>query len=403
MSDTHDVVIIGAGAVGCSIAYHLAKKGIVSKIIDRESIGARASGKAWAVITYPPVLFVSENNPNSFYSFPKGDGFSYFPDLLWSAYYRMADLAVDIQDKSGIDIEFGDMPWTLLAGSESTEIAFRRLKERLEEGGNHAVEWLEADALKSIFPGIKADIRGGLCLPQIQVEPYKYTLGLAQSAEAMGAEVRSGDVVDFETKGGKITSVKYASGKKIEADVVIIAMGPWSGLATSWLGNEVPVVCAMTECLRVRPKKDYPQHSILHDLEILARVNGDIILAGAGGRTQAEYFRSKIKPDFDISLSEEIKNKNIEAAMRLLPDLLEGAELVEHRGDLLAYGPEPYYHKPVMGRLPGLDNGYIATRFGALGIQMSLGAGEVMADFIADGEAPARAKQMIEYLSPSSE
>jgi glycine/D-amino acid oxidase-like deaminating enzyme len=313
----------------------------------------------------------------------------------------MAEMAVDIQDKGGIDIEFGDMPWTLLAASERTEKAYKRFMTRLEEGGNHAGEWLEADALKSIFPGIKGDISGGLCLPQIQVEPYKYTLGLAQSAEAMGAEVRSGDIVDFDTKGGRITSVMFSSGKKIEADVVIIAMGPWSGQATSWLGNEVPVVSAMTECLRIRPKKNYPQHSILHDLEILSRVNGDIILAGAGGRTQAEYFRSKARPDFDSSLSEEVKNMNIEAAMRLLPDLLEGAELVEHRGDLLAYGPEPYYHKPVMGRLPGVDNGYIATRFGALGIQMSVGAGEVMADLIADGKVPFRAKQMLEYLSPS--
>lgn len=55
-----------------------------------------------------------------------------------------------------------------------------------------------------------------------------------------------------------------------------------------------------------------------------------------------------------------------------------------------------------MGRLPGFDNGYIATRFGALGIQMSLGAGEVMADLITDGEAPARAKQMIEHFNPDS-
>jgi hypothetical protein len=44
-------------------------------------------------------------------------------------------------------------------------------------------------------------------------------------------------------------------------------------------------------------------------------------------------------------------------------------DLVEHRGDHLAYGPDPYYHKPVMGRLPGWENGFIATRFGAFGIQ----------------------------------
>ena len=198
MAEKKDIVIIGAGAVGCSIAYHLAKRGITSTIIERESIGARASGKAWAVITYPPVLMVSENNPNSFYSFPEGDGFSHFQDLLWSAYYRMADLAIDIKDKCGVDIEYGEMPWTFLATSDQEEHFHKRFLERLKDGKNQEGEWLDGHALKQIFPGIQGDIRGGLSLPQIQVEPYKYTLGLAESAEAMGAEIRSGDVVDFE-------------------------------------------------------------------------------------------------------------------------------------------------------------------------------------------------------------
>jgi len=51
MAKKHEAVIIGAGAIGCSIAYHLAKKGITSTIIEKESIGARASGKAWGVIS----------------------------------------------------------------------------------------------------------------------------------------------------------------------------------------------------------------------------------------------------------------------------------------------------------------------------------------------------------------
>lgn len=397
-----NIVIIGAGAVGCSIAYHLAKRGVASTIIERESIGARASGKAWAVITYPPILFATENNPRSFYSLPEGEGFSYWQDLFWSAYYRLDNLAQDIQEKSGIDIEYGDMPWTLLAVSESTEEAYKRLLARLKDGKSHEGEWLEADELKRIFPGINPDIRGGLSLPQIQVEPYKYTLGLAQSAEAMGAEIRHGDVVDFDTKGGRITSIKLASGKVIEADVVIIAMGPWSGQATSRLGNEVPIVNAMTECLRIRPKKGFPRHSLADGLEVLSRVSGDIILAGAETNEGGGYFELKSRPDFDASLSEDVKTRNIESAMALLPELLEEAELIEHRGDLLAYGPKPYYHKPVMGRLPEWENGYIATRFGALGIQMSLGAGEVMAGLIAEGEVPFHAKKMMEHLSPGS-
>jgi glycine/D-amino acid oxidase-like deaminating enzyme len=54
-----------------------------------------------------------------------------------------------------------------------------------------------------------------------------------------------------------------------------------------------------------------------------------------------------------------------------------------------------------MGRLPGWENGYIATRYGAFGIVMSVGAGEVMAEFIANGEVPYHAKQMMKHLNPA--
>ena len=55
-----DVVIIGAGAIGCSIAYHLGKRGMRAVVVERESIGTRASGKAWGVIPYPPSLLAYE-------------------------------------------------------------------------------------------------------------------------------------------------------------------------------------------------------------------------------------------------------------------------------------------------------------------------------------------------------
>jgi glycine/D-amino acid oxidase-like deaminating enzyme len=112
------------------------------------------------------------------------------------------------------------------------------------------------------------------------------------------------------------------------------------------------------------------------------------------------YFESKKREDFDASLSDEIKTVNIERAMSLLPELLKDAELVEHRGDLLAYGPAPYFHKPVLGRFPNWENGYIASRFGGMGINMSIGAGETMAHLIVDSEAPFETKQMVEILSP---
>ena len=77
------------------------------------------------------------------------------------------------------------------------------------------------------------------------------------------------------------------------------------------------------------------------------------------------------------------------------------AGLIEHRGDLLGCAPEPPYNKPVLGRLPDWENGYVATNFGGLGICLSPGVGQIMADLISDGEVPFRARQLMEQLSPA--
>ena len=398
---TKDVVIIGAGVIGCSIAYHLAKKGITSTIIEKESIGSRASGKAWAVISYPPSLLGEALLPDSYMGMPGGETIARWQDLYWSGYYRMAELSLDIREKGKIDISFGAVPVTLFATSKQTETECKQLMAYLKENGYYEYEWLEPSDLETIFPGINPKVRGGLTIPELQVEPFKYTLGLAQAAESMGAEVRHGEVVGFNTKGGKITSVKLASGTRIEADVVVIAMGPWSGPAASWLGEKIPAHIAMAECLRVSVPEGFPLHSIYSDVTIISRVDGDLILASAEHASTSQYFESAKREDFNNSLSDKVKDKNIEAAMELIPDLLEKAELVEHRGDLVAYGPSPFYQKPILGRLQEWENGYIASRFGGMGIQMSVGVGEVMADLIVEKEVSFGVKKMIEYLGPA--
>lgn len=400
MSKEHEVIILGAGAIGCSIAYHLARKGIASCIIEKESIGSRASGKAWAVIEHPAYYLAFQGDPDGFWGVGEDDTMAHWQDLLWSAYYRMGHLARDIMEKGQIDIEYGVAPATRLARSERAEEQLKQMVAFMKAHGFHEYEWLDAEDLRALFPSINPKVRSGLSIPQVQVEPYKYTLGLGQAAQAMGAEIRSGDVTGIETKGNRITGVTLGSGTRIEADAVVIAMGPWSTTAASWLGFDIPMTVVLEECLRVKPRQPFPLHSINAGVEILARVSGDVILAAAEVQSGPQYFESKGRPDYDATLREEVKTKNIEAAMELLP-AIEESDLVEHRGDLLAYGPGPVYHKPVMGRVPEYENGYVATRFGGLGIHQSVGAGEIMADLIADGQAPANARHLLAHLSPA--
>lgn len=400
MSKKQEVVILGAGAVGCSIAYHLAKKGVRSIIIEKDAVGSRASGKAWAVVSYPPSLLAEGQDPDSFFGMPEGESAAQWQDLFWSAYHRMADLAMDIRERGKIDINFASNPATRIATSEESENAFRQLMDYFKKNGYYEYEWLGPDDLKKIFPGINPEIRGGLSVPQLQLDSFKYTLGLAQAAESMGAEIRNGDVIGFDLKGNKIAAVKLASGKNIEADAVVVAMGPWSGQAASWLGQEIPIHVTLDECLRIRVPNGFPLHSIYSDVSIIPKVDGDLILAFAEYTSAQHFFDAARRDDFDSSLTDMARNMNVEAAMNLLPDLLAEAELVEHRGDLTAYGPRPVFAKPLLGRFREWENGYIASRFGGQGIQMSVGAGEAMADLIVHSEPAFGVKKMFESLMP---
>lgn len=399
MKKGSDVVILGAGAIGCSIAYHLARRGTASLVVDRDSIGSRASGKAWAVVSYPPYIFAMAQSSGSYFGMPEGESVARWQDLYWAAYFRMASLALDIQEKAQVDIQFGAVPMTLLADSERAATSLGRLAEAMIQAGHSEPEWLGATEVRSIFPGIHPEVSGGLCLPQLQVEPYRYTLGLAQTAETLGARFRHGEVVGFDTEGERVVAVRLASGARVEADVVVIAMGPWSGQAASHLGVTIPAYITMEECVRLRAPRGYPLHSVTGNVEVISKVNGDLILATAEVRSKSQYFESKARPDFDCGLSETIKRENLEAASQLLPELLAEAEVTEHRGDLLAYGPPPFYQKPVLGGLEGWENVYVATRFGGMGINMSVGVGEVVADLVVDGTVSFGKRKMVEHLS----
>lgn len=393
MSSKKDVVIIGGGVIGCSIAYHLGKLGITSTILERESIAARASGKAWAIIVYPAAMLLAEQEPDSLFTMPEGETVADFMELYMLSYYRLADVARDIKEIGGMDIEYAESEFTFLVETPGEEQRFRFALSFMRSLGYNEFDWIPGSDLREVFPNINKKVRGGLNIPEFQVEPYKYTLGLAQTAEKLGAEVKQGEAVGFGVDGGRITSVKLASGSEIEADKVVVAMGPWSGQGTSWLGKEIPIQLNMEQCLRMEGPRDFPLHSISNGTQtIIPKVNGDIIFGMAG--------KPDLKDEFDSSLSEEKKMTILEGVIDMLPDL-EEAKLIEHRGDLQAWGPGPAYNKPVMGVLPDIENCYVATRFGTAGILMSPGAGKVMADLIAGEEIPKRFRRMLDYISPA--
>lgn len=242
MSPRQEIVIVGAGAVGCSIGYHLAKHGVPAQIIERESIAARASGKSWAVFTYPPRFLGMEGEPQELlFSMPVGSVLPWL-ELIWLGYHRLPDVALELREAAGVDIGYGELSWVRLALTEQQEEALKGALAGYKAQGYHEGSWMEGSELRTLFPEITPQARGGMVFPYLQVEPYRYTLGLAQAAEKKGASIRQGEVVGFRKQGSRVAAVLLATGAEVEADVFVLATGPWSGRSTSWLGKEMPVL-----------------------------------------------------------------------------------------------------------------------------------------------------------------
>jgi len=401
------VIIVGAGAAGCSVAYHLAKCGIISQIIDREGIASRASGKAWAIWRYPPTtclvsdLDLTLSSPSILADVElqseiaqREEYAQRMVDLHWIGYHRLPEAVSELEEIGGINIEYRELPLVKIAFSEEVVEVYKKDLSAIRSAGYNEGDWLEPDELQAIFPNINPQIKGGMCFPGFKVEPYKYTLCLAQAAEKMGCTIRGGEVVGFGSQGSRVTSVVLASGTEIEATEVVLAMGPWTGQATSWMGKELPIQLLREQCIRVELPRPFPPYSIwTTEGAIIPESGNQILLHGFEGWPD-------LVTNFDSSLTEESKLSAIEMGTHLFPEI-ENGSIVEHRGDLECWTPG-LRMRPVLGRHPEWDNVYLASRFGSRGIMLSLSAGELMAELIArGGQDPYRVEKLLETLSPS--
>lgn len=377
MPAKEEVVIVGGGVAGCSIAYHLSKQGVSSQIIERDAVASQASGKAWGFFPSPTLLVLYVEGV----LVPEG-GMRPCLRLTEEGFRRIPQLAQELKEEGGLDIGYGDLPVIRAVFDESEEKKIKQRAAELKSEG-FEVSWLEADEVKARSPDIAPGVRGATFFPGRQVEPYRYTLALAQAAEKKGASIKQGEVVGFRSQGSRVTSVVLTAGE-VETGVVVLAMGPWTGRAVSWLGKELPTRIHRDQCLVVELPQRLPPFRISSSrgegVSILPKVDGKVIL----GRVEDD------EVDFDDRPTEEFRLSVMEAALATMPGL-EEARLVEHRAGLEGWHPTGGI--PLLGRLPGWNNVYLATWLATFGIQWSPAVGRIMADLIVKGHAE-------EFLEP---
>jgi glycine/D-amino acid oxidase-like deaminating enzyme len=233
---------------------------------------------------------------------------------------------------------------------------------------------LGPEDIRAQFGWIDQPVRGAMLgeIPGV-LDPYRYTLALLAVAERGGCEVRSGRVRGIEQVGGRVTGVRVGA-DVISADVVVVAMGPWSQEAAEWIGAPLPVEPLKGQIVRVAPEGALPNCGFGNrNNDYVMPVSPGVILLGT----------TEERVGFSDAPTREARDAILQFGVRYA-STLGSATLVEQTACLRPLSADEI---PIVGAAPGLDGAYIATGHGRKGILMSPPTGAALAELILDGRA----------------
>ncbi|MBM3218852.1 MAG: FAD-binding oxidoreductase [Candidatus Rokubacteria bacterium] len=336
------VVVCGAGVVGASTAYFLARRGVAVTLVERSGVACAASGKS-----------------GGFLALDWCDDSALGP-LARASFALHAELARELKTDYG----YRGMDTFMLAA-----------RERGRLGGGHRVtppSWLDGDGVVHAALGTSETTA--------QVHPARFTQALVDGARAHGATLRIGVVEDVLVSGGV-----RVDGAELSADAVVVAMGPWTGRFSKALG--LP---------RVRGLKGYsvtlvgakvPAHALFVDYrtadgralepEIFPRPDGDVYVCG-----MADPAPLPDRPE-DVTVNDDACGVLARAAGRVSTSL--AAARIDRRQ--ACYRPVTDDNLPLLGRIPGTRGAYVATGHGPWGMLNAPASGLALSELIVDGRA----------------
>jgi len=358
MRSHSDVVIIGGGIVGSSIAYRLANEGASVTVIERDSIGNHASGFALGLL-----------NPTN----ETGN----IESLNHQSFKMHKELLDQVQEESGVDAQVLSMPHIELALDESELPYLKSEVDRINGFSQFESSWLEPADVKAMEPRVTDDLLGGVLVENvIMLDSYNLTLATAQAAESRGVEVVLGEATGIIYEKDKAVGVQIGD-DKIACDSVVLALGPWSGTSSLWVDIDVPIVPQKGEIVRVEGF-DPPLGIHFHGVTLGSSCS--VVQKGDGATWLAAT--SEDGTGFDVTPSSEAMEALSLRGMRMFP-ALESHQLVLHTACMRPVAPDG---DPIFGKVPNKDGVFIATGTGGKGILMGPVIGRAIADLVLSGE-----------------
>lgn len=356
---TADIVIIGGGCMGVSVAYYLAERG-AGKIVllEREKfLGMGSTGRNAGGIRYQ---FSTEVNIRlSIFSL---DVIAHFEELF------------------GVAPGYHPIGYLFLLTTPREVATFRANVALQQRVGVPWVCSLEPAEIARLVPLVNLDgVLGGTFCPRDGLaDPNSITQGFAKGARARGAQIETETTVTgIRVEKERIAAVVTDRGE-IATRTVVNCAGPWAAQIGALAGVDIPIVPLRRQFFTTdalpRIPRNHPM-TIEFATSLYFHPEGMGLLIGMSNPAE--------KPGDTYAIDEEFHLKTLERAMYRLP-LLENARVTSQIAGLYEVTPDAH---PILAQARALPGFYIAAGFSGHGFQHSPATGKVMSELILDGRA----------------
>jgi sarcosine oxidase subunit beta len=352
-----NMLIIGGGVMGASIAYHLAKRGgrdIV--LLEKENyFGQGATGRCAGGVRYQ---FTTEVNIH----------------LSQASLPMLAEL----EEETGQTADYRPCGYLFLLTRESDLEIFRRNVEFQNRLGV-PTQWLDGDKIRRMLPMMRLEdvLAGTIHEKDGLADPNSVVMAYINAAQRLGVKaVNSCEATRILASNGLVKGVETTAGN-VDCELVVNAAGPWAGQLGKLAGIDIPITPLRRQMFTTSQLPQIPD-----DFPFVIDFAQSLYFHREGPGLLIGMSNPNEKPGFDQSVDPKWELVNLEAAAARLP-LLEHAGLTAHWAGLYENTPDAH---PIFGATP-LGGFYICAGFSGHGFMHGPIAGKLMSEIILDGQA----------------
>lgn len=327
------VMIVGGGVVGCFLAYCLVTAGMPVTVVERERVGAGASGASAGNVQAITAL-----------------GSPLEVALGAESMRRWRHYLPAIKEESGIDPHDHEVRYVYAALDEQEVSELQALTAALQAEGLNT-EWMDARTARGLEPRLHPGILGGMYHQDVvQMDAQRCVNALETIVRARGGTFIDGEVTGLRRDGSRVQALELRDATVVPCPhALVLALGGWTGMAVSrWLDIALPIQPYSLQKLHVRPRGA--------PLGCAVRWGGLNVVTRRDGMVHVGSVHE------DTGLAPRPSDTGRQWLMERFAAILPGVEVdvIEAVAGLAAFIPDPE-RTPLLGRLPGLDDVYVAV------------------------------------------